>query len=328
MPYTYDWDGPQESDDDVNISLSRNITETYTLITSDPTIRGTGASLRFTTDTGIGIGSLHDEADNAYCSSIKSKFHKGSVLPKRKFDITVTYTSSPDSGGVGSAAVSGPAAPQVAGQQQGVAPQDRQPNPLLRGWDLTTSGGTRRVSIYYDRIGMALKNTVGDPMFPPLQRDAPTMKARLSVNRLVRFDEHYDYQGRVNNTKVTLPGMRQGFDPNGLKLMSVEITPVYDSGYSYFRHDYNIESGPYWNYDFTKYLGWAVQMPNVGKRSVQVVNNRTGIFPIYDESGTIVSEPKYLDANGRVLPDGFNNSQICWLTFYPDPSFDMKILWS
>lgn len=328
MPITYDWDGPQESDDDVNISLSRNITETYTLITNDPTIRGTGASLRFTTDTGIAIGTVHDEADNAYCSSIKSKFHKGSVLPKRKFDITVTYTSSPDSGGVGSAAVSGPAAPQVAGQQQGVAPQDRQPNPLLRGWDLTTSGGTRRVSVYADRYGNSFKNNVGDPMFPPMQRDAPTLKARLSVNRLIRIDEHYDYQGRVNSSKVTIPGMRRGFDSGCLKLMTVEITPVYDSGYSYFRHDYNIESGPYWNWDLTKYIGWSMDVPNVGKRSYQFVNGKKTLMPIFDASSMVVSEPKYLDGNGFVLPDGFATNQIVWLRFHPDPTFDMSILWA
>lgn len=320
---TYTYDGPKADKSTVDAGLNRNITASYTMITDDATMNADQASLQFTADQGIGIGDVHPTNAYAFCSSISSTFHQGSVVPKRKFDIEVTYTTTPDSGGVGSMAVAGPAAPQVAGQQQGVPPADRVSAPLSRGWDLSTSGGTRKTSIYADRNGLPFTNSLGDPIFPPMTRDAPTMKAKLSINRATRYDSHYNYQGYVNNDTVSIPGMTRSFNANCLKLMNLNITPVYENGVSYWRHDYDIESGPYWTWNFATYLGWRLQVPNVGKRAK--VGDK--ILPITD-SGILVSEPQYLDFSGHRLPQGFLPSAIEWIIRNPDPQFDMTILWT
>lgn len=389
MPYSYTYDGPKADKSTVDAGLNRNLVASYTMLTDDPAMDADLASLQFTADKAIGIGDAHPTNANAYCSQISCSFHQGSVLPNRKFDIELTYTTTPDSGGAGSAQYAGSAAPAVASQQQGVAPSARVDAPLSRGWDLKTSGGTRKVSIYADRFSLPFKNGLGDPMFPPMTRDAPTMKAKLSINRATRYDNHYNYQGYVNNATVTIPGMTRSFNSDGLKLMNVSIEPVYENGVSYFRHDYDIESGPNWTWDFSTYLGWAIQVPNVGKRAkvgqpitltatlsggsptITVPTNSvpngaavsgTGIptgttvlsgggttsivlsanvtatgsyslvfapliLPITD-SGVLVSEPQYLDANGYRLPQGFANSSIDWISRYPDPAFDMTILWT
>jgi hypothetical protein len=323
---TYTWYGPGEGEDSVDLNLARTITEKYTLTTDDTGLDQYGASLRFTTDKGIAIRTAHSSCTYAICNSIASRFHQGSRPPYRKFDITVTYTTAPDAGGAASAA--GPASPQVASQQQGVAPADRVDAPLSRGWDLVTMGGSRRVAIYADALGQPFKNSMGDPLFPPMMRDVPTIKYKLSINRAARAYAHLAYQGQVNSAAVTLPGTSEVWPIKTLKFLNLEITPVYDNNTSYFRHDYNFESGPYWTWDFATYLGWVFEVPNVGKRKLETIGGVDKRVPIYDASNMPVSDPQYLDLDGHPLPEGFAASDIKWLTFYPDLAFAMAGLWT
>lgn len=328
MPYIYTWDGPKDGEDAVDQSLNRNITEVYTLITDDPTMGQFGASAQFSADKSIGINDPHWECTYAYCSSIRSKFHQGSTVPKRKFDITVTYTTSPDSGGAGTTSVSGPAAPAIASQQQGIAPSSRVDAPLSRGWDLFTTGGTRKAALFADALGNPYKNTVGDPLLPPLQRDVPTVKYRLSINRAYRAYAHLRYQGCTNDRTVILPGTGESWASETLKFLTLEITPVYENNTAYYRHDYNFESGPYWTYDFATYLGWVLQVPNVGKRTIQNIGGVDERIPIYDKSNCLVSEPQYLASDSTVLDTGFATGDIYWLNFHPDPTANLALIWS
>jgi hypothetical protein len=327
MP-TYTWDGPKNGEDEIDLSLVRNLTEQYTLITDDASMDQFGASARFSTDKSIVIKTAHSTCTYAYCSKITSKFHQGSSAPNRKFDITVSYTTAPDSGGTGSASVSGPAAPQVASQQQGVAPSSRVDAPLSRGWDLITSGGTRRVARYSDTLNQPFKNSMGDPLFPPMMCDVPTVKYRLSINRSTRASTHLAYQGKVNSVSVTLPGTTEVWAAKTLKFLTLEITPVYENNTGYFRHDYHFESGPYWTWNFDTYLGWVFEVPNVGKRKLETIGGVDKRVPIYDASNMPVSDPQYLDLDGQPLPEGFAASDIKWLTFYPDLTFAMAGLWT
>lgn len=325
---TYNWTGPQDGGDEVDFNYARNITNTYILTTDDTSLDEYSASLRFTTDKSIAIRTPHPSCSYAFCTKISTKFHQGSSSPNRKFDITVTYSTAPDSGGAGAVSVAGPAAPQVASQQQGVAPSDRVENPLLRTWDLVTFGGTRRVAIFADALGQPFKNSIGDPLFPPMMRDAPTIKYKLSINRSYRAWTHLANQGQVNASAVVLPGTNEIWPARTIKFLSLEITPVFESNISYFRHDYNFESGPYWTWDFATYLGWVYEVPNVGKRQIKTVGGSDQRVPIYDKSGCIVSDPQYLNLSGVPLAEGFASSDIAWLTFYPDLTFAMAGLWS
>jgi len=350
--YTYTYTLADDRDR-VGRSTTRNQTLVFTLITTNPALTSYQASNRFSDDNTIYLlTTAHPSCDFSYVDDIDTVMDTKSATTKRVFTITVTYTNNPDtSSSTGASSPSGPGASAIAGQQQGVPPDQRQQDPIQRTAPnlivVKSRCSTIKVAQYADRNGKAFKNTLGDLLTPPLMRDAPTVIYTFSINRLLPIEEHYNFVGCVNDRAVTLPNRRYTWGVETLKLKDVDIEPNYENGIAYWVHNYTIESGPYWNYGFTQYLGWVQEVPNVGKRRKfqnRSKNNAIEVSPII-EYGGVVTEPKYLDRDGYQLgcdvfgdplkngtggrlDPAFNDSDIHWLRFNPDPLFRMQLLWA
>lgn len=348
--YTYTYTQADDRDK-VGRSTTRNQTLVFTLITTKPTLTAYQASNRFSDDNQIYLlTTQHPSCDFSYVDDIDTVMNMQSATTKRVFTITVTYTNNPDTSST-SSSPSGPGAGAIASQQQGVAPADRQQDPIQRTAPnlivVKSRCSTIKVAQYADRNGKAFKNTLGDLLTPPLMRDAPTVIYTFSINRLLPIEEHYDFVGCVNDRAVTLPNRRRTWGVETLKLKDVDIEPNYENGIAYWVHNYTIESGPYWNYGFTQYLGWVQEVPNVGKRRKfqnKLKNNAIEVSPII-EYGGVVTDSRYLDKDGYQLgcdkfgdpaknaigerrDPAFNDDEIYWLRFFPDPLFRMQLLWA
>lgn len=334
--YTYSFVG---DDDKVDRSTTRQQELDFTLLTTNTTMGSYGASIRFSDDTLIFLGTVHPECTFTYVNDISAKVDPKSVPSKRVFNITVSYSNNPDTSvSGGSFAATGPGAPAIAAQEQGVPPEQRVLDPIARTATpmlvVKSRCTTRKIAVYADRNGKAFKNTIGDPLFPPMERDVPTVTYTFSINRLLPYEAHYDYVGMVNSWALAFPNRIRTWGVETLKLMDLDIEPMFQNGVAYWVHNYTIESGPYWNYGFTEYLGWVREFPNVGKRKrigavLDPIN--AGVVlktaPII-EHGAVVMEPKYLTQEGDVLPDGFTDDQIVWIRRNPDPLFRMEGLWA
>jgi hypothetical protein len=318
--------------DSVNEKTTRSIVRNYSLRTTDSSMDSYLASQEFSDQTGIYLRTVHPTCDFAYVTDIAVEPDLLSQTGDRVFRVSVTYGNNLDTG-PSAVPAAGPAAAAVADQQQGVPPAQRSLDPIVRtaGANLTVKsrGSTMKVALYADRNGKAFKNSLGDPLYPPMQRDAPVVVYSFSVNRLIPLEAHYDYIGMVNSLALIFPQRLRSWGVETLKLMDVDIQPVYENGLAFFAHNYTIQSGPYWNYNFTQYLGWVLEVPNVGRRA-KVLDAKTGrpyVMPILDGS-SVVTEPRYLDSNGFELGEGFEDIEIHWLRFHPDPLFRMDGLWS
>ena len=316
--------------DRVDKSTTRQIVRNYTLRTDDTSMDSYLASNAFSDDTGIYLNTVHPTCTFAYVTDISAELVQESAKELRVFRITVTYSNNLDTAVQGTP-VAGPGGAAIAEQQQGTPPPQRTLDPLIRTtlpfMTVKSRASTMKVALYADRNGKAFKNTLGDPLYPPMQRDAPVVVYTFSINRLIPLEAHYDYIGMVNSLALIFPGRNRSWGVETLKLMDLSIEPMYENGIAYFVHNYTVQSGPYWNYNFTEYLGWVLEVPNVGRRAK--VTQQAGppkVMPIMDGSA-LVTEPRYLDHNGYELGDGFPDTDIHWLRFHPDPLFRLDGLW-
>jgi len=330
MPiYTYSIDGPKDRTDNFD-GAGRVQTHSYTLVTDDPTMDEFLASAKFSDVKGIVKGTAHPSCSYAYCKGVSCDEETKSKIPNKLFKIKVNYATNPDTGGGGGgsfAPVSGPAANQVAQQQQGIPPTERIDNPLLRPWDFSSDCSTYEVATYCDRNGLVYCNTLGDMLLPPKKIKAPVVKYTLGKNFILPMENLYRAVGAVNTSAVTLPGSTITWGVETLKFDHLQISRIFENAISYYRHNFNILSGPYWTWDFSEYLGWIYEVPNVGKRAKVGTGPSAKVIPITDDSGCLVSDYRFLDADGYEIdfPDG---SLLHWLRFHPENLFNMAGMFS
>jgi|GEM_PF-5800575 len=331
MPiYNYDFgDGPIDKNDNFD-GAGRVQTHRRRLITDDPTMDEYLASAKFSDVLGIVKGTPHPTCNYSFCKSINTKEETKSKVPQKLFWFDIAYTTSPDTGGGGAGGAggfspaSGPAAGQVAQQQQGLPPPERIDNPLLRPWDFSSDCEMVEVARLCDRNGKAYVNTLGDVLLPAMKTKVPCVKYSLGKNFAYPKEFQYIFVGAVNNLAITLPGSLTLWGVETLKLNHLQISRIYESGLSYYRHNYTILTGPYWKWDFSEYLGWVLEVPNTGKRAKDAGSGK--FFLVVDDAGRTTGECKFLDENGYQLGYGVDPTEIFWLRFHPDRLFPMVSL--
>lgn len=334
MPYSYLVKGPGKRQDSVDTRLNRVITHHYELVTDDDTLDEVGASVQFTTETGIGILSAHPNTSltSAYVVNIDCEQDTDSALPNLVWRIAIKYTTNIDSALASSSApaLSGPSAPAIASQQAATAPADRQAVPTSRPVDCVQTGIPLDFPVLKDRNGKAIANTLGD-LFDPgtIQRSSAVCKYKISINRSTVSGAHYAYQGMVNNASVTIPRYGTVWGTATLKFRLLEIEEIRED-VLYFRHNYYIEAGPYWNYDFTTYLGWNRQVANTGRRFWATLPDTLVRIINFDvATGAEITEPVFMDQYSYKIDTtaGGWESNIWHIDFQPDYRFNMSLLW-
>lgn len=332
MP-TYTWKVGRTVDR-VDGKLNRTIVEEYHLLTDDSSYQSTDASLKFTTDYGIGITSPYDHptVTDCYCSSIDadvvddSRGNSGGA--GWVFKVTVTYTNNWDSGGTGTNSSGGSAAGATAGQEQGVAPSERSTDPLQRSIDVKRSGSTRTVNRRVDAAGVPIANTVGDPFEGGVDTTVGTTRYTISRNLLVSTNAT-QFLGRTNNATVIIPVFNDAWAAHGLKLVQADSEPVYEKGVAYFRETYVLESGPNYDHD-GNYLGWKVEKLNQGFTEKTVIDgNDTKVRLVDPVTGYPKSEPSFLTSASTEIDTTVANWELSlhYITFQPDFTFNMAALW-
>lgn len=333
MP-TYTWKVGRTVDR-VDGKLNRTIVEEYYLLTDDSSYQSTDASLKFTTDYGIGITSPYDHptVTDCYCSSIDadvvddSRGNSGGA--GWVFKVTVTYTNNWDSGGTGTNSSGGSAAGATAGQEQGKSPSERNTDPLQRSIDVKRSSSTRTINRKIDAAGNPVVNSVGDPFENAIDTSVGVTRYTISRNLLVSSAAP-QFQGMTNNATVVIPVFNDAWAAHCLKLMSADSEPVYEKGVAYFRETYVLESGP--NYDrLGNYLGWRVEKINQGYNRIEVVDGVSQKTRIKDPvSGYPSTEPGFLTSLGALIDttSGAWTGSLHYITFQPDFTFNMAALWT
>ena len=278
---------------------------------------------------GIPIGSYHPSFPAARARLISVTENSDNGLPGDGFavwDVEVTYTNRFDAG-------------SVPPQQVGTPPEERVEMPTLRAPDITVTGDMRQVPCVVDIDKKSFTNTLGDPMLPTPMRTVPTVKISVGRNYLAFPSGLFTMIGKVNNARVTIPRLNWSIQARALKLVNATATPQYENGIFYWACKYTIELGQNLNIYTDQYLGWDIDIANMGKRAVYYdANNNKTVRLITEElnPSQTVSEPKFLDFSGQVIktidangdPISGWESRIKWINRRPDPEFDMALLWS
>jgi ubiquitin C-terminal hydrolase len=127
--------------------------------------------------------------------------------------------------------------------------------------------------------------------------------------------------------------------PFELKLVNATANPQYENGIFYWAAKYTIELGQNLNIYTGEYLGWDVDIANMGKRAVYYDANMNKTVRLITEElnpSQPVSEPRFLKNSGELIKSIDANgdtiigweSQIRWIRRRPDPEFNMALLWS
>ena len=278
----------------------------------------------------IPIGSYHPSFPAARARSISVTENSDNGAPGDGFaiwDVEVTYTNRFDAG-------------SVPPQQVGTPPEERVEMPTLRAPDITVTGDMRQVPCVVDIDKKSFTNTLGDPMLPTPMRTVPTVKISVGRNYLLFPSGLFTMIGKVNNARVTIPRLNWSIQARALKLVNATATPQYENGIFYWACKYTIELGQNLNIYTGDYLGWDVDIANMGKRAKKydAQGKFIGISLITEElnPSQTVSEPKFIDINGEVIksinangdPISGWESRILWISRRPDPEFNMALLWS
>ena len=278
----------------------------------------------------IPIGSYHPSFPAARARSISVTENSDNGAPGDGYavwDVEVTYTNRFDAG-------------SVPPQQVGTPPEERVEEPTLRAPDITVTGDMRQVPCVVDIDKKSFTNTLGDPMLPTPMRTVPTIKISVGRNYRIFPSGLFEMIGKVNNARVTIPRLNWSIQARALKLVNASATPQYENGIFYWACKYTIELGQNLNIYTGNYLGWDVDIANMGKREKKYDENGKflGVLLIYEELNPQqpVSEPKFLTAGGERIKsiDANGNtitgweSKIEWLRRRPDPEFNMALLWS
>ena len=329
-----------DSTDTVDARLIRNVTRNWDMI-STSRFSAVAASALFSSPVvsgglGIVINSVHPDLNTLYCSSIGATETPTSAEPHCHYSITATYTNNFDSGGAGTDGGGGSAGGATGGQQQGVAPADRQSNPLMRQVDIKVDGQTQQVSLRQDALGFPYINTAGDPILPAPQRSVPGVKITIGRNFAVCPGNLFQHLGKTNSTDLIVPIANLAYPAFGLRFATLSAEPVFESGIVYWRVSMTLEQGPHRAVD--KYLGWRVPVASMGRRGFTLENRSPHVLTdgelAFNEkgpktgTGQPMAEPVFLDKDGFYILPGVKGENIYYMYFQPDLSFDMRVLFS
>lgn len=324
--------GPFSRTDSADARLNRTNVHKYEVLT-DLTIDEYQCSGLFSDDKGIYFGYQHPTNPNASVIGITATERDGCAAPNYVWDVEVRYGTNLDSSAYSAPGVpppGGPAAPSVATQQQGLAPELRSEDPIERLADCRMSGSAVQIPIQKDREGKAWANTLGDLLETPLTRQVGAKKYIVSVNRLYCANSHDAFEGYVNDRPVIIPVFGKLRAKDTLKLNYLEMERIREKRITYFRHNYHIEEGPYWSFNGEEYLGWVREVANTGRRFNYYIGGVLTPIDYYPDTGQRLTDPVFMDSDGsRVdtsVPGWEDN--IYFFRRYPDYLCNMAALWS
>ena len=324
-----------DSTDSVDARLIRNVSRNWDMH-STTRMSSVAASLAFSVDQNIYINTLHPDLSTLYCSTISVTENVNSAEPYHHYSVSASYTNNFDSGGEGTSGGGGSAGGATAGQQQGTPPNERVENPVLRPVDIKVSGQTMQVSLRQDANGKPYINTAGDPISPAPTRAVPTVKITVGRNYLICPGNMFQHIGKINNAALTVPIANLSYPVYGLKFATLDAEPVNEGGIRYWRVTYTLEQGPNRNYQTGLYKGWITPAASIGRRgktatlSVHTITDGENAKGETGATGTgqPMAEPIFLDSGGYYIKVDATGSNIHYMDFQPDESFNMEALWS
>jgi hypothetical protein len=271
------------------------------------------------------IGTPHPSFPYARVASIDVSEDEGNGSTGVKHWIcTVTYKNRWDESG------------STQSSQAGTDPADRVEDPTLKAPDITVSGDLKSIPCVVDKDGKIFSNSVGDPLLPPQTRTVPSVKITVGRNFLVFPSALFENTGKVNDRQVILPRLNWTLGPRTLKLVNTSANPVFDYNMFFWSCKFTLELGTNLNLYEKRYLGWDVELANMGRRAVDPVSKK--LTTIYDELMTSqpLADPQFLTWSGLRIKtlnaDGTTRvgweNDIEWLHFKPDAEFNMSPIWS
>jgi len=274
---------------------------------------------------GLPIGTRHPSFPFARVANIDVQENEGSGGNGAKhWTCTVTYKNRWDESGATSAS------------QAGTDPAERVEDPTLKAPDITVTGDLKSIPCVTDVDGKIFVNTCGDPLLPPQTRTVPSVKITVGRNFLVFPSALFENTGKVNDRAVILPRLNWSLKARTLKLVHVSANPVFDMNMFFWASKFTLELGTNVNLYTKKYLGWDIDLANMGKRALdpqtlKITTIKDEISPSLD-----VPDPQFLTNNSfrikTMNPDGTTRqnwqNDIEWLNFKPDAEFNMAPIWS
>ena len=326
-----------DSTDSVDARLIRNVSRNWDMH-STTRMSSVAASLAFSVDQNIYINTLHPDLSTLYCSTISVTEDVNSAEPFHHYSVSASYTNNFDSGGEGTSGGGGSAGGATAGQQQGTPPNERVENPVLRPVDIKVSGQTMQVSLRQDANGKPYVNTAGDPISPAPTRAVPTVKITIGRNYAICPGNMFQHIGKINNAALTVPIANLAYPAYGLKFATLDAEPVNEGGIRYWRVTYTLEQGPNKNYQTGLYKGWITPAASIGRRGKTIGNpivhtitdgeNSMGQLDGGSGTGQPMAEPVFLDSGGYYIKINATGTNIHYIDFQPDESFNMMELFN
>jgi hypothetical protein len=271
------------------------------------------------------IGTRHPTFPFARVANIDVTEDEGNSSDGYKHWIcTVTYKNRWDESGA------------TQSSQAGVDPAERVQDPILKAPDITVTGDLKSIPCVVDMDGKTFTNTMGDPLLPPQTRTVPSVKITVGRNFLVFPSALFENTGKVNDREVILPRLNWKLKARTLKLVNVSANPVFDYNMFFWACKFTIELGSNLNLYTKEYLGWDLDIANMGKRYYDNTAQKARIIMDELNPSQPVADPRFLSSNNSVIrtlnPDGSTNtgweSQIFWLRRKPDAEFNMATIWS
>jgi hypothetical protein len=274
---------------------------------------------------GLPIGTRHPTFPFARVANIDVTEDEGNSSDGYKHWIcTVTYKNRWDESGA------------TQSSQAGVDPAERVEDPILKAPDITVTGDLKSIPCVVDMDGKTFTNTMGDPLLPPQTRTVPSVKITVGRNFLIFPTYLFENTGKVNDRAVILPRLNWALKARTLKLVNVSANPVFDYNMFFWACKFTIELGSNLNLYTKEYLGWDLDIANMGKRYYDTTAQKARIIMDELNPSQPVADPRFLSSNNSVIrtlnPDGSTNtgweSQIFWLRRKPDAQFNMATIWS
>jgi len=271
------------------------------------------------------IGTPHPSFPYARVASIDVSEDEGNGSSGLKHWIcTVTYKNRWDESG------------STQSSQAGTDPAERVEDPTLKAPDITVTGDLKSIPCVVDKDGKTFTNTMGDPLLPPQTRTVPSVKITVGRNFLIFPSYLFENTGKVNDRAVILPRLNWALKARTLKLVNVSANPVFDYNMFFWACKFTIELGSNLNLYTKEYLGWDLDIANMGKRYYDNTAQKARIIMDELNPSQPVADPRFLSSNNMVIrtlnPDGSTNtgweSQIFWLRRKPDAEFNMATIWS
>jgi len=274
---------------------------------------------------GLPIGTRHPTFPFARVANIDVTEDEGNSSDGYKHWIcTVTYKNRWDESGA------------TQSSQAGVDPVERVEDPILKAPDITVTGDLKSIPCVVDKEGRMFTNTVGDPLLPPQTRTVPSVKITVGRNFLIFPSYLFENTGKVNDRAVILPRLNWSLKARTLKLVNVSANPVFDYNMFFWACKFTLELGSNVNLYTKEYLGWDLNIANMGKRAIDPESGK--LTSIKDElnPSQYIADPQFLYTSGHRIktlnPDGSTRQgwekDIWWIFRQPDAEFNMATIWS